>query len=81
MEHPIQGQGDRLNHDGLLGEAKKELATVFGSPPDETELIQVVVERLMTDRALMGPHQPALEQRDDPMDVRQQLRGESLNSS
>jgi hypothetical protein len=35
MKNPIQG--NRLNHDGLLGEAKKELAAAFGVPPIETE--------------------------------------------
>jgi len=70
VKNPIQGNG--LDRHRLLYEAEKELATALRSPPVkmERELIQIVMEMLMADRALMGSHQPPFEERDHPMDSR-----------
>ena len=47
---------DGIDRHGLLGETEEELAATFGSPPVEakSELIEVVVEVLLTDGALVG---------------------------
>ena len=66
-----------INGDGLLRQAEEEFAAAFRSAPieSESELVQVVVEMLVTDSPLVGSHQPSLEERDDSVDTRQQLRG------
>ena len=70
------GVGDRVDSDGLLDEAEKQLATVArGSTVEaEGELVQVVVQVRATDGALMGAEQPPLEQADHAMHARQEGR-------
>ncbi len=60
---------------GLLGEAVEELSPRGGFAPVESkrELIEVVVEMLEPNGALMGAEQPTFEQGDHPMDPRQQV--------
>src|ERR1035441_5371051 len=74
VKNPVQR--NRLYGYGLLHEAEEELAAALGPAPIETEreLIQVVVEMLLADRALVGSHQPPLEERDHSMDSRQQFQ-------
>ena len=49
----------------------KELATALWSPPVEAkrEFIQIVIEMLLADRALMGSHHPPFEVRDGQMNA------------
>ena len=74
VKNPVQGNG--LHCDRLLHEAKKQLAAAFGSPPveSERELVQVVIEMLVANRSLVGPHQPSFEQGDDAVHSRHRLR-------
>ena len=66
----------RLHRDGLLHQTEKQLAPAAICPTiePERELVQVVVQRLVADRASVGAQQPALEQRYDAMNARHQLR-------
>ena len=63
------------DHYGLLSEAREQLASAARSAPIEPkgELVEVVVQVLETYGSLMGAQQPALQQRDDPMNARQQF--------
>jgi len=63
---------DRIDGHRLLRQAKEELATAFGSPTvePECELIQIVVQMLMTDCTLVGSHQPSFQQGDHPINPR-----------
>ena len=56
--------------DSLLDEPKKQLAAAAGSAAVEAEgeLVEIIIQVFETDRPLMGAQQPALEQRDNPMD-------------
>jgi hypothetical protein len=57
---------DRIDGHSLLCQAKEELAATLGSSAiePERELIQIVIQVLMTDRSLVGSHQPPFEQGD-----------------
>ena len=70
--------GDRLEGHGLLHETKEELAAVPGptAVEAERELVEVGVQMRPTHPTVMGPKQPALEQRDHPVDPREQLGGQ-----
>ncbi len=61
----------------LLHQAEEELAATvgFSTVEPECELVEVKVEVLVTDCALMRSHEPSFEQRDDAMHPRQQFRG------
>src|ERR1019366_2010829 len=61
--------------DSLLDEAKKQLAATAGSAAVETEreLVEIIIQVFETDCPLMGTQQPALEQRDDPLDPWQRI--------
>ena len=74
--------GDRLKGHGLLHETKEELAAVPGptAVEAERELVEVGVQMRPTHPPVMGPKQPALEQRDDPVDPREQLGGQGVVS-
>ena len=54
VKNPIQGDG--LDRHGLLHEPEEKLAAARSSPPveSERELIEVVVEMLVADGALVG---------------------------
>ena len=69
MNNQIVGNG--IDGHRLLRQAKEKLAAAFRSAPVEAEgeLIQVVVEVFVTDRALVGPHQPAFEERENEVDA------------
>ena len=56
-------QGYGFDGHSLLYEAEEELAAALGSPPVETEceFIQIVIEMLVADRALMCSHHPPLQ--------------------
>ena len=61
---------DWINGHSLLRETEEEFAAAFRSPPIEAEreLIQIVVEVLLTDRTLVGPHEPPFEEGDHQVD-------------
>jgi len=56
VENQIEGNGFDGNR--LLHEAVEKFAAVSGTPPveSESELVQVVIEVLVTDGSLMGSH-------------------------
>ena len=58
---PVMGNG--IDGHSLLRQTKEELASTLGSSAiePESEFIQIVVEVLMTDRSLVGSHQPTFE--------------------
>ena len=61
----------RCYGNGLLGEAMEEQSAGLGTSAIEAEgeFVQVVVEMLVLDAALMGSHQPSLEQRGHVMNA------------
>lgn len=63
--------GCRSYGNGLLGEAMEEQPAGRGTSAIETEgeFVEVVVEMLVLDAALMGSHQPSLEQRRNAMNA------------
>ena len=69
--------GCRVDSDRLLHQAEEQLAAAAGTAAVEAEgeFVQVVVEMLMRHGAMMGPQQPALEQRRHLVDVWHQLGG------
>ena len=81
VKDPSQGNG--LDCQCLLHEAEEEFAATFGFPPikSKRKLVQVVIEMLMTDRPLVGSHQPPFEEGDNAVDPRHQLRGSFLFAS
>jgi hypothetical protein len=74
--------GNRIDGHSLLCQTKEELASALGSSAIEPErkFIQIVVEVLMTDRSLVGSHQPTFEQGDREVNPWHQLRGSLLLS-
>src|SRR5712691_9991909 len=66
---PQRGNGRRLHLDRLLGQPIEQLAPRGRLAPvePESEFVGIVVQVLVTNRALVGSQQPALEQRDYPM--------------
>ena len=60
---------------GLLDEAVEQFASTVRSAPVEAEgeLVQVILEMLCPDRSLMRSQQPALHERDDLVNMRQQF--------
>ena len=54
--------GCRFDSHGLLREAKEEFASAGGFSAIESkgELVEVIVEVFVADRALVCPHEPAL---------------------
>src|ERR1039458_8051097 len=64
VNYPVMG--NRIDGQSLLRQAKEEFASALLSPAieSERELIQIVVQVLMTDRSLVGSHQPPFEQGD-----------------
>lgn len=79
----VLGVGDqvpvphRIMADGELEHAVEDQAPTAGPAPveAEAELVQVVLQVLVLDRALVGAQQPALGQGGDPVDPGQQLAG------
>src|SRR5580700_7128334 len=79
----VLGLGDqvpvphRIVPGGELEHAVEDQAPAAGPAPveAEAELVQVALQVLVLDRALMGAQQPALGQGSDPVDPRQQLAG------
>jgi len=71
LDDPVVRRGFHSHR--LLSQAEEELTSTLGFSPvePEGELVEVVVQMLVTDRALVGPHQPSFEQRDDSVDPRQ----------
>ena len=63
--------GCRSYGNGLLGEAMEEQSAGLGTSAIEAEgeFVEVVVEMLVLDAALMGSHQPSLEQRRNVMNA------------
>lgn len=61
--------GRRRDRDGLLNEPVEQLAAAARVAPVETEgeFVQIVVQVLRTDPALMRAQQPAFQQRHDSM--------------
>src|SRR5512132_451157 len=61
----------RCYGNGLLGEAMEEQSAGLGTSAIEAEgeFVEVVVEMLVLDAALMGSHQPSLEQRGHVMNA------------
>ena len=70
MQNFVQRHG--LNNHGLLRRPEEELAAVhrLAAIKPKGELIQVVVQMLVTDCSLVGPHQPPFQQRDPPLKFR-----------
>ena len=66
----------------MLHETKEELAAVPGptAVEAERELVEVGVQMRPTHPPVMGPKQPTLEQRDDPVDPWEQLGGQGVVS-
>src|ERR1017187_6933807 len=60
----------------LLRQAEEWFPSPFGFPSfnPEVVLIKVVIEMLMTARALVGPHQPSLEKPDESVDRSEERR-------
>src|SRR5215831_13817791 len=67
-ENPLQG--NRLDRHGLLHEAEEKLTGAFRSSTvkSERELIQIVVQMLLANRAPVGFHQPLFKNREHSMD-------------
>ena len=67
--------GGRIDGDGLLNEAKEQLAAAAraASVEPEGELVEAVVQMFVRDRAVMGAQQPAFEQRHDLMHMGHEL--------
>src|SRR5450759_3091991 len=74
--------GNRIDGHSLLRQTKEELAAALGSSAieSEREFIEIVVEVLLTDRSLVGSHQPTFEQGDREVNPRHQLRWSLLLS-
>ena len=72
-----RAEPDRRDLDGLLDEAVEELAPpARGAPVEpERELIEVAIQMLARDAALVDAQEPPFQQRRDPMHARQQGRG------
>src|ERR1700730_18412477 len=70
----------RLYGHGLLREPEEQEPPVPGGPTVEAEreLVQVVVQMRLAHGTLMGPQQPALEQRRDAVDARKTLHRQIL---
>ena len=53
----------------LLGQAEEQLASRrrFATVESESELVEIVVEMILTGRSLMRSHQPSLKKRDNKM--------------
>src|SRR4051794_18319689 len=69
---------DGIDDDRLLNEMEEEFAAMSrpSSVESKRELVEVVVQMHLADRAMMGAEQPAFEQRHDAVHARQQLGGE-----
>ena len=90
-EHPLYVvvAGDQLlvrrglNIHRLLNQSIKQLPSVPGCPPveSEREFVQIVVEVSSTDGPVMCPQQPSLQKRRDPVNARQQITGRFLVAS
>jgi hypothetical protein len=67
--------GHRLHGDGLLRQSVKEpTPTLGGSAIEaESEVVEVVIQTLVTHRSLMSPHQPAPQQRHHSVHSGQEL--------
>ena len=67
-----RGERDVVDLDGLLEQSVEEQAAVVGAATVEAEgvLVEVVVELLRADGALMGAEQPTLQERGDPRSTR-----------
>jgi len=80
VNYPMMG--NRIGGHSLLGQTKEELAPTLGAPAiePEREFIQIVVQVLMTDRSLVGSHQPPFEQGDHVVNPGHQLRWSLLLS-
>src|SRR5271167_5113928 len=74
VNYPVMG--DRIDGHSLLRQAQEKFASTLGSPAiePERELIQIVVQVLMTDCSLVGSHQPPFEQGDHKVNPWHQLR-------
>src|SRR5580700_5302170 len=72
--------GNRIGGDSLLRQTKEEFTSMFRSPEiePEGELIQIVVEKLTTDRSRVGSHQPFLEHSDHVLNPWHRLRFSSV---
>ena len=62
------------------GPVSRPLPTAGTAVEAERELVEVGVQMCPTHPTVMGPKQPALEQRDDPVDPREQLGGQGVVS-
>src|SRR5262249_14870128 len=69
-------EGRRADGHCLLRKTMKQPALATGSSGVEPkrELVEIVVELFMCDRAAIGVEQPSIQTRRDVMDMRQQLR-------
>ena len=58
--------GNRIDCDGLLEQPVEQLAPAarFAPVEAEDELVEIGIQMLQADRALVSRHEPALEQRD-----------------
>ena len=66
---PQSGKGHRLHLNRLLSQSIEQFAPRSRLAPiePEGEFVEIVVQVLLTNRALVGSQQPTLEQRDYPM--------------
>src|SRR5260370_994392 len=84
----VPGLGDqvsvphRIVPGGELEHAVEDQPPAAGPAPveAEAELVQVALQVLVLDRALMGPHQPALGQAGDPVDPVEPRTGQFMES-
>jgi hypothetical protein len=63
---------NRADLHGLLSQSIKQFAARFGfaAVESKSELVKVIVQMLLSNRALVGAQQPSLQQRDHTMDTR-----------
>src|SRR5438876_5657335 len=66
---PQRSEGDRRHLNRLLSQSIEQFAPRAGlaAVEPEGEFVEIVVQVFVTNRALVGPQQPTLEQRDHPM--------------
>src|ERR1017187_8879146 len=64
----------------LLRQTIKKLAATgrFAAVESKRELVEVVLEVLVADRALMSPHEPPFQEGEDTVHTRQQIGGRLL---